>query len=512
MILLHTLFSLALAAMLVPALSFVVRGIAEDAGATEARLALSLALERGWPPELSGDRGLGAFDALEDVDFASGVAAAVGVSPDVAEAAREVPGAVLIQRMEGGRAMAVVWSEAGREFRVASAGSAVAGEAAFRMQLLVGVALIGVYALIALTLELFVLPGQVYRPIERLRSADEAVQRGERARELIPEAEMPRDELGDLMRSRNLSILKLRRQEQELSAALTRVESVAAELKEKNDLIERARRNMEDQERLASLGMMSAGIAHELNTPLSVLKGTLERVSSEVSAGGSRDRIDLMSRMVTRLERLSESLLDFARLREPATEPVDLREVVDRAWELVRIDRSASGVALINRVGCAEGSADRADGEGRSAARGWTCGDADRLGQVFVNLLRNAVDAMGGRGVVRVRSEVVEREGRRWIAVTVRDTGPGIDAGVFERLFEPFASTQLDAKGTGLGLAVSEGIVREHGGVITARNVEADAGSREPEGFEAGAVFEVLLPVRDDQLCGAAGAPAGGVS
>jgi signal transduction histidine kinase len=237
--------------------------------------------------------------------------------------------------------------------------------------------------------------------------------------------------------------------------------------------------------------MMSAGIAHELNTPLAVLKGSVEEMArrSEYPNAPSPDpdRVALMLRVVNRLERLSESLLDFARVRPPLVAAVDLAAVVSEAWTLVSLDRDARGVDLRVELG--------------QAAAG-VQGDADRLTQVFVNLLRNAVDAMEGERAkgIEVRGERVEREGQPWACVTIADTGPGISPSLFPRMFEPFASTRLDSTGTGLGLAVAEGIVREHGGVLLARNaVRAEA----ERGF-GGAVFEMMLPV------GSASVPPGG--
>jgi signal transduction histidine kinase len=110
--------------------------------------------------------------------------------------------------------------------------------------------------------------------------------------------------------------------------------------------------------------------------------------------------------------------------------------------------------------------------------------------QVFVNLIRNAVDAVrrGGadspeRGVA-VSAEGVERDGVGWICVRVSDDGRGIDPEMLPTLFEPFVSDTLDARGTGLGLAVAEGIVREHGGTLIARN----------RAHRRGAVFEIMMP------------------
>ena len=118
--------------------------------------------------------------------------------------------------------------------------------------------------------------------------------------------------------------------------------------------------------------------------------------------------------------------------------------------------------------------------------------DGDRMVQVLVNLLRNAVDAMDGTGPAGARPDsridvggaTYMRDGVAWVSVTISDSGPGIGVEMLGRLFQPFASTRLDSEGTGLGLAVAEGIVRGHGGVILARN-RSDG---------PGAVFEVVLP------------------
>ena len=110
-------------------------------------------------------------------------------------------------------------------------------------------------------------------------------------------------------------------------------------------------------------------------------------------------------------------------------------------------------------------------------------GNADRLIQVFVNLLRNALNAVPASGSIRVASKKFSRGGQCWVCCAVRDNGPGIPASVLPNLFEAFVSTRLDAKGTGLGLTVAEGIVTQHGGTISAMNC--------PEG---GASLEVTLP------------------
>jgi two-component system NtrC family sensor kinase len=410
---------------------------------------------------------------------------------------------VLAEYSASGALRAVGWIESRGVFAEAIATGDAARATLNDLYLVLTLALVGAYGLIAVTLEVFVLPRQVYEPIERLRRADDAVQRGDESGELIPEAEIPSDELGEIMRTRNASIVTLRAQERQLSEALDRLERIAGELKRKNDLLEMARRNLEDQDRLASLGMMSAGIAHELNTPLAVIKGSVEEMRER---GGTLapERVALLTRVVGRLERLGDSLLDFARIRPPAKTVVLLWPIVEEAWTLVRLDRGARDVAFTNAV--------PADME--------VFADADRLTQVLVNLVRNAVDAFdprGGAGTIEVGAREIRTEGRAWVSLTIRDDGPGIDPEVLGRLFEPFASTRMDSTGTGLGLAVAEGIVREHGGVIVARNLGSGTGGHGTSGGGGagggdtrGAEFEVLVPKPEPELMEQGGGGAEG--
>lgn len=479
LIFLHTGFSLGLAAILLIALRPAIAGVVEQAELNEARLVLELALAG---PEGSLSRAAAGADPRIRV----GSQRELGISDSVAAQARAAPGTPVPAFVREDLAGSVAWVPEGvsGRFWTATVRIPEARAAVLKLYLLVAAALLAVYTLVAAALELFVLPQHVYGPIERMRNADLALQQGRQEHELIPETEIPSDELGEIMRSRNESVRALRRHEQALAEALAELERVATDLKRKNHLLEAARRNLADADRLASLGMMSAGIAHELNTPLTVLKGLVEKLSADPQAGLPRAQAALMLRVVGRLERLGESLLDFARVRPPRTRPTTLRSVVEEALTLVRLDRELSAAELVNAV------PDHLVLE---------C-DADRMLQVFVNLVRNAADAVrslpAGAGRVVVEADSALREGRTWVSATVVDNGPGIDPDLLKRLFEPFASTRLDSHGTGLGLAVAEGIVREHGGLILARN-RAD---------QPGAIFEVILPASASPPAGVEGA------
>lgn len=315
-----------------------------------------------------------------------------------------------------------------------------------------------IYVLAVLVLELAVLPRYVYQPLRLMINADAASLRGDRVAEQIGEEYIPGDEIGAIMRSRNESLRELRRHEDEL-------ESAAESLRRKNEMLEA-------QDRLVSLGMLSASVAHEMNTPLAVLHGSIEKMMETACDEASRARLERMLRVTNRLRKISEGLLGFARQRRREMAPVELRAVVEEAWQLVGIDEKASEVVFVNGVK-----------PGHSLL-----GNADQLVQVFVNLLRNALAATPEGGQIAVHSIRRVVGGQPVLSVTVEDTGAGIPEEVLPDIFQAFVSTRLDARGTGLGLAVAEGIIAQHGGTITASN--------RPGG---GARLEVLLPAGQNE-------------
>lgn len=303
-----------------------------------------------------------------------------------------------------------------------------------------------IYVLAVVVLETTIMPLYVYKPLQLMLNADAATQADNRESELIDESEIPGDEIGQIMRSRNETILQLRKHEADLEDALRRLEA---------------------QDRLVHLGLLSASVAHELNTPLSVLQGSIEKLTETTPDAAAQERLARMLRVTQRIKKISESLVDFSRARKQHMEPVAVQPLVNEAWGLVSIDEKASGVQFVNRV-------DGAD---------IVIGNSDRLMQVFVNLLRNALYAVKASGNVTVRSRRFVRSGQRWVAIAVEDDGPGIPPDVLPNIFEAFVSSRLDARGTGLGLTVAEGIIDQHGGRITASN--------RPGG---GACLEVMLP------------------
>jgi len=303
-----------------------------------------------------------------------------------------------------------------------------------------------IYILAVLVLETTIMPLYVYRPLKLMLQADQATQHGDREHELIEEGLILGDEIGQIMRSRNATVVDLRKREEDLEEAL---------------------RKLEAQDRLVSLGLLSASVAHELNTPLTVLQGSIEKLTETTHDPATLERLARMLRVTQRIRKISESLVDFSRVRKQRMEPVTLRPLIDEAWSLVAIDGKAAQARFANNI----------------SPEAVVVGNSDRLIQVFVNLLRNALYAIRPFGHVTVNSRRLNRNSQGWVSVTVEDDGPGIPPDVLPDIFEAFVSSRLDAKGTGLGLTVAEGIVHQHGGTIAASNRA-----------EGGACLEVALP------------------
>jgi signal transduction histidine kinase len=216
-------------------------------------------------------------------------------------------------------------------------------------------------------------------------------------------------------------------------------------------------------ERLASIGTLIAGLAHEIGTPMGVIQGHAKLLESAVEGDNSRWRLRTIQEQIGRISRIMQSLLHMARPGRPRRVPVDLAGLIDGTFAF-----------LTEKLGRREIEISR-DFE----AVPTVLGDPERLQQVFLNLFLNAVDAMpgGGRLAVSLRPQQAEVE------VRVVDSGHGIPAGDIERVFEPFYTTKAAGEGSGLGLPVVQGIVAEHHGAIEV--VRSDS---------SGTEFRILLP------------------
>ncbi|MCY0985655.1 ATP-binding protein [Nannocystis sp. ILAH1] len=217
----------------------------------------------------------------------------------------------------------------------------------------------------------------------------------------------------------------------------------------------RRRRALEDQvlrtQKLAAVGLLAAGIAHEINNPLSGVVGYSRLLLEKPLDPNVREKVEKIAASGERCRKIVEGVLLFSRQREGGKRrPLDLSGLIDRVigigeyqWRMhnVRILRSGLQAAMI-------------------------VGDADQIEQVFLNLFSNAVDAMPRGGRIRIR---LDREDGR-VVVEIADEGCGIAPEILDRIFDPFFSTKDIGKGTGLGLAISYGIIKDHGGDILVRS------------------------------------------
>lgn len=227
-----------------------------------------------------------------------------------------------------------------------------------------------------------------------------------------------------------------------------------------HDVTERVamKRELAEKERLAALGTMAAGVAHEVNTPLTGISSYAQMLLAETPDRDPRRRLlRKVERQTFRAARIVNTLLDFARRGRHDPAPVDLGAVVRESCEALAERFADAGVELRVDLGPDGGA--------------WAPGNDTELGQVLANLMLNAVDAMAEAGCEERRLSLAIRRADDAVDVFVDDTGPGIPERHLDRVFEPFFSTRKARGGTGLGLSISQEIVRRHGGELTASNL-----------------------------------------
>jgi two-component system, NtrC family, sensor kinase len=230
--------------------------------------------------------------------------------------------------------------------------------------------------------------------------------------------------------------------------------------------------------KMAALGKLAAGVAHEINNPLAIIKekaGWLRDLLSEEDVAGSpnfkefEDSIGKIEYHVERAKTVTHRMLGFARKMEPVDEVLDLNQLLDQTLTFLKTEAMHRSIKL-------ETDFDPELPKTRS--------DSAQLQQVFLNILDNAIDATGKNGVITVGTS--HAEAQKSILVIIRDTGSGISPDKLEHIFDPFFTTKKPGEGTGLGLSISYNIIEKLGGKIA---VESKVGK--------GTAFSIILPVRD---------------
>jgi two-component system, NtrC family, sensor kinase len=350
-------------------------------------------------------------------------------------------------------------------------------------------------AVLLITLGVFLLFRHFfYRPVELLLGAMEHVRGGD----LQAQAPDPArdDEMGTLTREFNRMLTRLRGMTAEREAQSRvlerRVGEATAELAERNEQLEEVNlelyqtaRRLTELERLAAAGQLAAQFAHEVGTPLNLISGHVQLLlaSREHDPEAERTRLQTISAQIERIERIVRRMLDSTRPEAGEHAPLEVNALLRRTFDAAAPTLDASRVRL--------------DAELASALP-HVNGDPDRLQQVFINLVNNALDAMpeGGELKVTTSFEAGDGAGAGRVAVDFADTGTGMTGEVRAHIFDPLYTTKKRGRGTGLGLVVVRQVVAEHGGSIEVES-EPGRGARfrlsfpaEAEGVAAG----VTLP------------------
>jgi PAS domain S-box-containing protein len=217
-----------------------------------------------------------------------------------------------------------------------------------------------------------------------------------------------------------------------------------------DDVTDRAEleKQLMQADKLSSIGLLAAGVAHEVNTPLAVISNYAQMLAKQVANDDQKARmLDKIAKSTFRASEIVNGLLNFSRISSTEFGQVELNRVVQETLSLVDHQLKRAGVEVRTSL---EPSLEPVHG------------NAGKLQQVFLNLFLNARDAMEGGGVLEIRTSAEESGAR----VEVSDTGHGIAPEHVHRIYDPFFTTKAGRKGTGLGLSVSYGIIQEHGGTI----------------------------------------------
>ncbi|MEM4657807.1 MAG: ATP-binding protein [Candidatus Methanosuratincola sp.] len=322
----------------------------------------------------------------------------------------------------------------------------------------------------------FTLPRVITRPIFRLVEAAKGVAAGDYSQRveeinqgdevstlirafnnMIEHIELSRREL-EVKHSENLALLEATKRFNE--TLQQRIEEATREIREKQEELIRA-------ERLATIGEMATGIAHEIRNPLSGMYLALESMKRETASEEHRETIEDILEEIERLEHIIKELLLLGRPRSLNLVECNPNEVVERAVSLVGNMAKERGIEVVKRLACSE--------EIRV--------DPEQLEQVVLNLLINAIEAIEGEGRITVETAWVEGS----FILRVIDTGSGMTEEEKASIFRPFYSTKRH--GTGLGLSISNSIVENHGGRITVSSKKGE-----------GSIFTVRIPQSRDCL------------
>lgn len=317
--------------------------------------------------------------------------------------------------------------------------------------------------ILLLGLGAFILSRIVVRPVNRLLAATEKITGGVYGHQISVGGSL---ELARLAESFNIMSATLEQKQREVASHVATLEQV-------NHDLELAREEAVRSEKMASVGLLAAGTAHEIGTPLASVMGYAEILAQELEQNPSQS--DYLQRILdgcAGIDRIVRGLLEYARPKQAASEPVDLAGLLKNTVELLQHQ------GLLKTVDCTVIAENNP---------GPVLLDPHQLQQVLINLLINAHDAMPDGGTLQL--VLTQDPAARHQIIQVRDSGVGIAPEHLGRLFDPFFTTKDPGRGTGLGLAISARIIESFGGRITVRSRVGQ-----------GSCFTVILPSAEQRL------------
>ena len=276
-----------------------------------------------------------------------------------------------------------------------------------------------------------------------------------------------KDEISELAQAFNQMAVDLRKaQEQIIKEAETTIE---------------LERTLRQSEKLATIGQLASGLAHEIGTPLNIIGGRAELIKRKMKdREGEQKDLDIIIQQAERITKIIQQLLGFVRKKRPEQKGLNIKTLLETTLDFLDHQIQKQGVKVVKDL---------------KDNLPIVTGDSDQLQQVFLNLFLNAIQAMPEGGTLRlsvlskwISKEGLENDQRQYVEVCVEDTGVGMEKEVVETIFNPFFTTKED-KGTGLGLTVSQGIVQDHEGWI---EVESEIGE--------GSQFRVYLPASERKV------------
>jgi len=276
-----------------------------------------------------------------------------------------------------------------------------------------------------------------------------------------------KDEISELAQAFNQMAVDLRKaQEQIIKEAETTIE---------------LERTLRQSEKLATIGQLASGLAHEIGTPLNIIGGRAELIKRKIKdREGEQKDLDIIIQQAERITKIIQQLLGFVRKKRPEQKGLNIKTLLETTLDFLDHQIQKQGVKVVKDL---------------KDNLPIVTGDSDQLQQVFLNLILNAIQSMPQGGELRIgaSSKWISKEGiedgqQEYVVLSVVDTGMGIEKEVVENIFNPFFTTKED-KGTGLGLTVSQGIVQDHEGWI---EVESEIGE--------GSQFRVYLPASERKV------------